>query len=184
MENVEIKSGVSVMNWYVVRTQANREKSVLEKLIKEGEKGDMMGKIGRVLVPMEKSFFLKNGKKISREKVMYPCYVFVETNAIGELKYFVKGCNGASGLLSNRDGSIQVLKNCEVDRMIGYQEDAKIKQEIENKYIIGEDIKIIDGPFNSFSGTVENVDGDKVKVGVLIFGRKTLVELGINQIDK
>jgi transcriptional antiterminator NusG len=174
----------TTMNWYIVRAQSNRERSVAEKLRKESEKGDLMGNIGRVLVPTEKSFHLKDGKKVSREKVMYPGYIFVETKSIGELAYFVKGCDGASGLLSDRSKKPQVLSLKEVERMIGIQEQIVVEQEITSRYIIGEEVKILDGPFKSFTGTVENIEGDKVKIAVLIFGRKTLVELNIQQVDK
>jgi len=115
---------------------------------------------------------------------MYPGYIFVECNAIGELKYFVKGCNGAQGFLTNRAGDIQSLQNLEVDRMLGLQKEVEEQQESESVYIIGEEVKILDGPFNTFSGTVESITDQKVKVAVLIFGRKTIVELGILQIDK
>jgi transcriptional antiterminator NusG len=174
----------STMKWYIVRAQSTREKSVSEKLNKESDKGDLMGKLGRVLVPSEKSFFLKDGKKISRDKVLYPGYFFVECNAIGELKYFVKGCNGAQGFLTNRSGDIQSLSNLEVDRMLGLQKEVEEKKELESIYIIGEEIRILDGPFNSFTGEIESIEGDKVKISVLIFGRKTIVELAISQIDK
>lgn len=169
--------------WYVVRAQANREKSVSEKLIKEGEKGDLVGKIGRVLVPMEKSFFMKNGKKVMREKVMYPNYIFVETNAIGELKYFIKGLSGASGFLTNRAGDVQPLTQAEVDKMLGQHQIAQEK-EISNTFVVGEEVKVLDGPFATFNGVVEEVNGQRVKVSVLIFGRKTPVELSVLQIDK
>ena len=174
----------TTMKWYIVRAQSNRERSVAEKLRKESEKGDLMGAIGRVLVPTEKSFFLKNGKKVTREKVMYPGYIFVETRSIGELAHFVKGCDGATGLLSDRSKLPQVLSLKEVERMIGIQEQVSVEQETSNRYIVGEVVKILDGPFNSFTGDVESIDGDKVKIAVLIFGRKTLVELNIQQIDK
>lgn len=174
----------TTMKWYIVRAQSNRERSVSEKLRKEGEKGDLMGAIGRVLVPTEKSFHLKDGKKVTREKVMYPGYIFVETRSIGELAHFVKGCDGATGLLADRSKKPQVLSLKEVERMIGIQEQVSVEQETSNKYIIGEEVKILDGPFNSFTGEVENIDGDKIKIAVLIFGRKTLVELNIQQIDK
>ena len=172
------------MNWYIVRAQSNRERSVAEKLRKESEKGDLMGAINRVLVPTEKNFHLKDGKKVTREKVMYPGYIFVETISIGELAHFVKGCDGATGLLSDRAKKPQVLSLKEVERMIGVQEQVAVEQESTNRFIIGEVVKILDGPFNSFTGDVENIDGDKVKIAVLIFGRKTLVELNIQQIDK
>ena len=172
------------MKWYIVRAQSNRERSVAEKLRKESEKGDLMGAIGRVLVPTEKNFHLKDGKKVTREKVMYPGYIFVETRSIGELAHFVKGCDGATGLLSDRSKKPQVLSLKEVERMIGIQEQVAVQQESSNKYIIGEEVKILDGPFSTFTGTVETIDGDKIKIAVLIFGRKTLVELNIQQIDK
>lgn len=174
----------TTMKWYIVRAQSNRERSVSEKLRKEGEKGDLIGAIGRVLVPTEKSFHLKDGKKVTREKVMYPGYIFVETKSIGELAHFVKGCDGATGLLADRSKKPQVLSLKEVERMIGIQEQVSVEQETSNRFIIGEVVKILDGPFNTFTGDVENIDGDKVKIAVLIFGRKTLVELNISQIDK
>lgn len=170
--------------WYIIRSQSNREKSISAKLIKESETGDLAGKIGKVLVPVEKSFFLKDGKKIMREKVMYPGYIFIETNSIAELKYYLKGINGAQGFLTNRAGDILPLKNSEIEKMLGFQKKIVEKQESDNKYIIGEEIKILDGPFKSFAGTIESVNGDKVKIGVMIFGRKTIVDLGILQIDK
>lgn len=172
------------MKWYIVRSQSNREKSISAKLIKESETGDLAGKIGQVLVPIEKAFFLKEGKKVMREKVMYPGYIFIETNAIAELKYYLKGVNGAQGFLTNRAGDVLPLKNSEIDKMLGLQKKVIEQQESDNKYIIGEEIKILDGPFKSFAGTIESVNGDKAKIGVMIFGRKTIVDLGILQIDK
>lgn len=173
----------TTMKWYIVRAQGNREKSVSERLIKEGEKGDLMGKLGRVVVPMDKSFFMKNGKKVMREKVMYPGYIFVESNAIGELKQFIKELNGATGFLTNRAGDIESLTKVEVDKMLGQNEESK-NMEMGNTFIVGEEVKVLDGPFASFNGVIEEITGQKVKVSVAIFGRKTPVELGILQIDK
>jgi transcriptional antiterminator NusG len=171
------------MKWYVVRAQAMREKSVGDRLIKEAEKGDLQGKIGQVIVPMEKSFFMKNGKKVTREKVMFPGYVFVETNAIGELKYHLKGMSGATGFLTDRSGTIQPLSRDEVNKMLGLHEESQTKQP-ETTYVIGEEIKVMDGPFNGFIGTIDEIKDQKVKVSVLIFGRKTPIELSVMQIDK
>lgn len=180
METIE---KVTSMKWYIVRAQSNRERSVSEKLLKEAEKGDLMGKVGRVVVPMEKSFFLKNGKKVLREKVLYPGYIFVETNAVGELKYFVRGCNGATGFLTNRTGEVVPLPKSEVDRMLGQQEESK-EIEISTTYIIGEEVKILDGPFSSMIGTIESLSGQKVTLVVSIFGRKNPLVLDLTQIDK
>lgn len=174
----------ATMKWYVVRAQSNRERSIAEKLSKEGEVGDLMGKLGRVIVPLENTFYLKNGKKVKKEKIKFPGYIFIETNAVGELKFFLKGMNGAQGFLTSRAGDILPLTQTEVNRMIGDEERAKETIDDEVKYIVGEDIRILDGPFNTFTGKIEQVNGDKVKVAVSVFGRITLLELGILQIDK
>lgn len=175
---------VATMQWYIVRAQSNRERSVSERIIKDGETGDLMGKIGKVIVPTEKSFHLKNGKKVQREKVMYPGYIFVETNAVGELKYYLKAVNGASGFLTSRGGVIQSLTQAEVDRMLGVQKEKEEVAEQFNHFIIGETVKVLDGPFTGFTGTVESIKDQKVKVEVMIFGRKNLVELSSLQIEK
>jgi transcriptional antiterminator NusG len=181
MEQILEKS--TKTNWYVVRTQSNRERSVSEKILKEVEKGELTGKVSQVLVPMEKSFYVKGGKKVKREKVLYPGYIFIETSAIGELKYFLKGCNGATGFLTNKSGEIKPLSLLEVNKMIGQQEEAE-EVELENPFVVGEDVKITDGPFDSMIGTIESISGQKVKVVVSIFGRKTPVEVDMMQIDK
>jgi transcriptional antiterminator NusG len=175
---------VATMQWYIVRAQSNRERSVSERIIKDGETGDLMGKIGKVIVPTEKSFHLKNGKKVQREKVMYPGYIFVETNAVGELKYYLKAVNGASGFLTSRGGVIQSLTQAEVDRMLGVQKEKEEVAEQFNHFIINETVKVLDGPFTGFTGTVESIKDQKVKVEVMIFGRKNLVELSSLQIEK
>jgi transcriptional antiterminator NusG len=171
------------MKWYIVRAQSNREKSVAERIIKDAGK-ELVGKIGQVIVPTEKSFHLKNGKKVQREKVMYPGYIFVETNAIGELKYYLKGLTGATGFLTNRGGDIQSLSQLEVDRMLGVQKQKEETIEMSNQFLPGEDVKVLDGPFANFIGTVESMKDQKVKVEVLIFGRKNIIELNSLQVEK
>lgn len=173
------------MEWYIVRSQANRERKVSERIIKEGEKGELIGVIGRVVVPTEKVFTTKNGKKSEREKVIFPGYVFVETSAIGELKQVVRRIQGATGLLSDRAGNIQVVPDSEVNRMIGIHEENKTKS-FSDIYSIGDEVIVTDGPFTSFKGNIEYIDKEKgkVKVNVLIFGRPTIVELEDTQVRK
>jgi transcription termination/antitermination protein NusG len=170
------------MKWYIIRTQSNRERSISERIKSESEKGDLMGKVRKIIVPIENTFYMKNGKKIKREKVLYPGYIFIETNAIGELKYYLRGVNGASGFLTDRGGKIQELSLTDVNRMIGIQEE--LSKEVEIPFVVGEQIKICDGPFSTLSATIEHIDGDKVRVSVPFFGRTTPLELNINQIDK
>ncbi len=169
------------MKWYIVRTQSNHERVIVEKIEKESEKS-LSGKIGRILVPMEKTIAVRNGKKVAREKVMYPGYVFVETTSLGDLTTFVKNCDGASGILSNKGGAVQSISEAEVERMIGITQ--TIEQTIEQGFVVGEEVKIIDGPFASFFGVVEMLNDQRVKVSVMIFGRKTPLELSVAQISK
>jgi transcription termination/antitermination protein NusG len=173
------------MKWYIVRAQANRERSIAERISNEAEKGDLRGIVGRVIVPMDKTFYMKAGKKMKREKVMYNGYVFVETSSIGELKQWIKGVVGATGFLSNRDGSIPPLSQLEVDKMLGEHEASKEK-EIDSAYCIGEEVKVTEGPFSTFKGTITLLDEpkQKVTVNVLVFGRTTPLELNLMQIEK
>jgi len=168
------------MEWYIVRTQANREKSVSERIQKEPE---LKSAVGQVMVPMETIINLKNGKKIKRDKIMFPGYIFVEASSIGELKYFLRGCDGATGFLTERDGSINPLKENEIRRMIGQQEEQK-EMDINDMFVVGEDVIITDGPFDTMVGTIESINGDKVKLNVSIFGRRTPLDVNILQINK
>ena len=165
-------------NWYVVKVATNKERSVGEKLQKESEVGDLMNIVQQVIVPIETTFYLKDGKKMKRDKVKFPSYVFVETTAVGELKYFMKGMNGVGGFLTNRAGEIIPLTQIEVNRMIGDQEKEKEKKELDtNVFIVGEEVTILDGPFNGFNGKVESANDKKVKVAVSIFGRVNIIDL-------
>lgn len=169
--------------WYIVRAQSNREKSVSEKILNESEKGDLMGKVSQVIVPTENSYYMKNGKKVKREKIIFPGYIFVESTSPGELKEYLKNVNGASGFLTSRSGEIQALSEVEVKRMLGIQEESKHK-DIINPFIVSEEVQITDGPFTTFKATIEEINGEKVKLTVSIFGRKTPIELTIYQIKK
>jgi len=171
------------MKWYVVRTQGNREKSVAEKINKEGENGDLIGKIGQVLVPLEKSMFLKNNKKVEKETIMFPGYIFMETNSLGELKYFLKGVKGATGFLAERNGDIQSLTETEVNKMIGKQTESMNKK-IDNIFTVGEEVTINEGPFATMKATIDKIEDQKVILAVSIFGRKTPLTLEMHQIDK
>jgi len=115
---------------------------------------------------------------------MYPGYIFVETNSVGELKYYLKAVNGATGFLTNRAGDIQSLTQVEVDRMLGVQKEKEENLELGNSLIKGEQVKVLDGPFTNFIGTIDSIKDQKCKVEVMIFGRKNLIELNTMQIEK
>jgi transcriptional antiterminator NusG len=171
------------MKWYTLRTQGNREKSVAERLKKEAENGDLIGKVGQVIVPLEKIVYLKDGKKVQKEKIMLPGYIFMETNSLGELKYFLKSVKGVAGFLTERNGDIKSLTENEVNRMIGRHTES-MNKETTVTFIIGEEVMINEGPFTSMKATIEKIEDHKVTLVVSIFGRKTPLTLDSHQIDK
>lgn len=179
----ELKTN-SKSKWYIIRSQSNRERSVSEKILNESQKGELMGKVSQVIVPIEQMFYMKNGKKVKREKVMFPGYIFVESCAPGELKEYLKVLNGASGFLTNRSGEIQALSELEVKRILGIHQEAKNKKEEDIPFLVSEEVQIIDGPFSSLKATIDEINSDRVKLSVSIFGRITPLELNIDQISK
>ena len=172
------------MKFYVVRTANNREKSVAERISNEGEKGDLIGKIGQVIVPLEKIMYLKDGKKVQKDKIMLPGYIFIETNSLGEVKYFLKGLKGTSGFLSERNGDIKSLTEEEVNKMIGRHKETSNTIASNISFIVGESVVINEGPFSTMNATIDKIEDQKVILSVSIFGRKTPLTLDIHQIDK
>jgi transcriptional antiterminator NusG len=114
---------------------------------------------------------------------MFPGYIFMETNSLGELKYFLKGVKGATGFLAERNGDIQSLTEAEVNKMIGKQTESMNKK-IDNIFTVGEEVTINEGPFASMKATIDKIEDQKVTLAVSIFGRKTPLTLEMHQIDK
>ncbi len=174
------------MNWYAIRTQNNKEKSVLEKLNLEIDRFGTNTIIGRTLVPMEKIVMTKNGKKFLREKTIYPGYVFVETSALGEVASILKGIQGAAGFVRSRSGDIQPIKDHEIKNLLQVQDEKRETLDNLTKFNIDDNINITDGPFSGFKGKVQEVmvEKQRAKIGVLVFGRITNIELDFNQIER
>lgn len=179
MENVKYTEG---MNFYIVRIKGNMEKSIAERLKKEAESGELVGKVGQVIVPLEKIIYLKDGKKVQKDKILLPGYIFMETNSLGELKYFLKSIKGVAGFLTERNGDIKSLSEADVNRMVGKNTDSV--KESSFMFTIGEEVMINEGPFSSMKATIEKIEDQKVILAVSIFGRKTPLTLESNQIDK
>jgi len=172
--------------WYAVRTQNNREKSVLEKLNLELSRSGLIDIMGRHIIPTEKVFSVKNGKRIAKEKILYPGYIFIEISHVGEINNFLKGINGAAGFVRTKSGDVNPLKEFEVKRMLNDQETNDNIITYGNLFSVGEEVKVIDGAFSTFKGNVSSVDDakKKLKVEVLIFSRPTTVELDFIQVER
>ena len=186
--------------WYVLRAAGGKEKKAKEYLEKEIERCGLQDLVSQVLVPTEKVYRIRDGKRICTERLFYPGYVLIEAELTGELQHIIRNeVPHMSGFLTEKrevkrgEGKPQEekipipLRDDEVRRII-YQQDDEAVAEAETvvDYAVGEAVKITDGPFTGFDGTVEAIveDRSKLKVMVMIFGRKTILELNFTQVTK
>jgi transcription termination/antitermination protein NusG len=179
---------VNTKKWYVVRAVSGQENKVKAYIETEISRLGMSDYVSQVLVPTEKVVQVRDGKKISKEKVYFPGYVMVEANLMGEIPHVIKSITGVIGFLGEVKGGNPVpLRTSEVNRMLGKVDELSITSDIQNiPFNIGETIKVIDGPFNGFNGTIEKINEEKRKLEVMvkIFGRKTPLELSFIQVEK
>jgi transcriptional antiterminator NusG len=178
--------------WYVVRAIGGKEKKVKEYIETEIRHRGLEERISQVLIPTEKVFSIRNGKKISKDKVSYPGYVLIEADFTGDIPHIIRNIPNVLGFLGDsKEDSLKLkatpLRTQEVSRILGRVDELSTKEE-ENEvpFFVGETVKVTDGPFSSFSGTIEEVDNTrkKLKVSVKIFGRKTPMELNFTQVEK
>lgn len=174
--------------WYVVRAISGKEKKVKEYIDAEISKGNLQSYVSQVLIPTEKVYQIRNGKKISKERNFYPGYILIEANLEGEIAHIIKNITGVIGFLgAEKGGKPTPLRLAEVNRILGKVDElAASDEELNIPYYVGEQVKVIDGPFNSFTGVIEEVNEEKkkLKVMVKIFGRKTPLELSFMQVEK
>ncbi|WP_121667185.1 transcription termination/antitermination protein NusG [Mesonia aquimarina] len=174
--------------WYVVRSVSGQENKIKDYIEKEIAHQGLEDYVEQILVPTEKVIQVRNGKKINKERVYFPGYVMVKANLGGEIPHIIKGINGVIGFLGETKGGDPVpLRKSEVNRMLGKVDELAVKEDnIAIPYTVGETIKVIDGPFNGFNGTIEKVNEEKRKLEVMvkIFGRKTPLELSYMQVEK
>ena len=174
--------------WYVVRAISGQEKKVKLYLESEIERLKLHDFVAQVLIPTEKVFEMRNGKKKIRERSFLPGYVLIEATLDGEVMQAIRDVPGVIGFLGTEKGQQPVpLRPAEINKILGKVDEMNDMGEIpEDPFVIGEPVKVMAGPFNGFSGTVEEVDEDKkkLKVMVKIFGRNTPVELNYYQVEK
>ncbi|MCJ7759023.1 MAG: transcription termination/antitermination protein NusG [Gillisia sp.] len=174
--------------WYVVRAISGSENKIKEYIEKEIAHFGLEDYVGEVLVPTEKVMQVRNGKKVSKERVYFPGYIMVNANLGGEIPHIIKSINGVIGFLGETRGGEPVpLRRAEVNRMLGKVDELSIQADnVAIPFDIGETIKVIDGPFNGFNGTVEKINEEKRKLEIMvkIFGRKTPLEVSYMQVEK
>lgn len=174
--------------WYVVRSVSGQENKIKDYIEKEIAYQGLEDYIEQILVPTEKVIQVRKGKKISKERVYFPGYIMVQADLIGEVPHVIKGINGVIGFLGEtKRGDPVPLRKAEVNRMLGKVDELSVQEnQVAIPFDIGETIKVIDGPFNGFNGTIENINEEKRKLEVMvkIFGRKTPLELSYMQVEK
>ncbi len=181
-------TATSTKKWYVLRAISGKEKKVKEMIDAEVKRSKMGTYINQVLIPMEKFYQIKDGKKVSKERNILPGYVLLEADLTGEIAHTLKQLPNVIGFLGAEKGGDPVpMRMTEVNRILGkVDEMAETDAAIQNPYHVGETVKVVDGPFNGFNGVIEEINEEKkkLKVMVKIFGRKTPLELSFMQVEK
>lgn len=178
-------------DWFVVRCFSSHERKVKEYLAREIEELKLEHKIEEILIPTETVVEIRSGKKKTKEKNFFPGYILVKTRYDEEVNNLIQSAPSCLGFLkAGRNDIVPTpLKKREVDRILGRVSDNKEMAEkggiLDIPFKEGDLIKVIDGPFKEFDGTVQEVLPDKLKLRVLvsIFGRKTPVEVDLNQVE-
>ena len=176
------------MKWYVLRVMGGKENKTVSFIQKEIDRLNLDEFISQVLVPKEKVYQIRNGKKVSKERNFFPGYILIEANLVGEVPHILKRVTNVLGFLGATKGGLPVpMRKTEINRILGRVDEMAITNEnLSIPFVVGEIVKVIDGPFNSFNAEIEAIDEQKkkLKLMVKIFGRKTPLELNFMQVEK
>ena len=174
------------LRWYVVHAYSGLEKAVERNILERINRSGMQDKFGRILVPMEEVVEVKNGQKKTTERKFFPGYVLVEMVMDDDTWHLVKHTNKVTGFVGGSKNRPAPISEAEVSKIVNQMQQGTEKPRHKVEFMVGEFVRIKDGPFTDFNGSVEDVNYDKskVRVSVTIFGRSTPVELEFSQIEK
>ena len=174
------------LRWYVVHAYSGMEKAVERNIVERITRAGMQAKFGRILVPMEEVVEIKNGQKKTTERKFFPGYVLVEMIMDDESWHLVKHTNKVTGFVGGAKNRPSPISEAEVMKIVNQMQEGTEKPRHKVEFVVGEYVRVKDGPFTDFNGSVEDVNYDKskVRVAVTIFGRSTPVELEFSQIEK
>lgn len=173
------------VSWYIVNTYSNFEKKVAEAIREKADQTGLSGEFEEVLVPTEEVVEMRRGRKVSSERKFFPGYVLLKANLTDEAYHLVKETPKVTGFLGSQNKPVPVSQ-VEIDRILNQVQEGIDSPKPTILFDIGEQVRVMDGPFQSFTGTVEEVDEERarLKVEVSIFGRATPVELEYAQVEK
>ena len=172
-------------NWYIVQTFSGFEQKVAETIKDIIKKQLLEEKIEEVLVPTHEVTEVKRGKRVQRKKKYFPSYVLIKMEMSKELYHMIKNIQKVTGFLGSTGNPVPVSEK-EINKIMGGIKEGSLTPKTQITFDVGEQVKVSEGPFASFSGLVEEVDEEKsrLKVSVLIFGRPTPIDLEYNQVEK
>ena len=174
------------LRWYVVHAYSGMEKAVERNILERINRAGMQDKFGRILVPMEEVVEVKNGQKKTTERKFFPGYVLVEMIMGDDTWHLVKHTNKVTGFVGGAKNRPSPISEAEVAKIVNQMQEGTEKPRHKVEFVVGEYVRVKEGPFTDFNGSVEDVNYDKskVRVAVTIFGRSTPVELDFSQIEK
>ena len=172
-------------NWYIVQSYSSFENKVAQLIKDEAQKAKVSDKIEEIIVPTHDITEVKRGKRVQRKKKYFPGYVLIKSEMDNNIYHMIKNIKKVSGFLGSKGVPVPVSDK-EIEKILGQMKDGIAQPKSTIDYSIGEKVQVVDGPFASFSGLIEDIDEEKlrVKVSVSIFGRPTPVDLEFNQIEK
>ena len=172
-------------NWYIVQSHSSFENKVAALIKEEADKAKISDKFEEIIVPTHDVTEVKRGKRVQRKKKYFPGYVLIKSEMDNDLYHMIKGIKKVSGFLGTKGTPVPVSDK-EIEKILGQIKDGVSQPKSGIEYSIGEKVQVIDGPFASFNGLVEDIDEDKsrLKVAVSIFGRSTPVDLEYSQVEK
>ncbi len=174
------------LRWYVVHAYSGMEKAVERNIRESIARAGMENKFGRILVPTEEVMEMKNGQRRTAERKFFPGYVFVEMVMDDDTWHLVKHTNKVTGFVGGAKNRPAPISEVEVQKIVSQMQDGVDKPRHKVEFMVGELVRVKEGPFTDFNGSVEevNYEKSKVRVSVTIFGRATPVELEFSQIEK
>ena len=172
-------------NWYIVQSHSSFENKVAQIIKEEAEKLKSSDKIEEIIVPTHDVTEVRRGKRVQRKKKYFPGYVLIKSEMNNDLYHMIKNIKKVSGFLGSKGVPVPVSDK-EIEKILGQIKDGVAQPKSAIDYSVGEKVQVIDGPFASFNGLIEDIDEDKsrLKVSVSIFGRPTPVDLEYNQVEK
>ena len=174
------------LRWYVVHAYSGMEKAVERNILERINRSGMQNKFGRILVPTEEVVEIKNGQRKTTERKFFPGYVLVEMIMDDDTWHLVKHTNKVTGFVGGGKTRPSPISEEEVQKIVNQMQEGTDKPRHKVEFVVGEYVRVKDGPFTDFNGSVEevNYEKSKVRVSVTIFGRATPVELEFSQIEK